>query len=167
MENVVQLTASGDYVSLPDEEHYRIYFDQMRRVCEVLRNWSESEIGSSSPEGECIGLFGNRILQSIELLRLKYLVDVDDRMKLDLNESGFPHLNEIVRLENDAEHAEDTLKRIPPRPILIEEALDVVFNENTTPLAMLENLGRRKYLEALLEQEFMGAFCFGEVNGCR
>lgn len=164
MENVVQLTASGDYVSLPDEEHYRIYFDQMRRVCEVLRNWSESEMGSSSPEGECIGFFGNRILQSIELLRLKYLVDVDDRMKLDLNESGFPHLNEIVRLENDAEHAEDTLKRIPPRPILIEEALDVVFNENTTPLAVLENLGRRKYLEALLEQEFMGAFCFGEVK---
>ena len=113
MDTVARMAASGDYVALPDEEHYRIYFDQIRGVCETLQNWAESSMGKASPEGTCVRMFSDQILQSIELLRLKYLVDKRDSLKLDLNESGFPHFNEISKLENDAKNAGERLQSIP------------------------------------------------------
>ena len=44
MDNVASLTASGDYVALPNEEHYRIYFEQIRLVCKVLESWAETKM---------------------------------------------------------------------------------------------------------------------------
>lgn len=164
MDTVACMTASGDYVALPDEEHYRRYFDQTRRVCEVLQNWAESRAGKSSPEGVCLRMFNERILQSIELLRLKYLAEKRESLKLDLNESGFPHFNEIVKLENDAKNAATKLLSIPPRAMATEDALDRIFETLKIPKRELQQLGRRAYLEILAEANFMGAFSFGGIK---
>ncbi len=164
MDTVARMAASGDYVALPDEEHYRIYFDQIRGVCETLQNWAESSMGKASPEGTCVRMFSDQILQSIELLRLKYLVDKRDSLKLDLNESGFPHFNEISKLENDAKNAGERLQSIPLHVMATEDALDRLFESHTVPKKELRQLGRRAYLDALADSEFMGAFSFAGIK---
>ena len=158
------MTASGDYVALPDEDHYRKYFDQIQQVCGILQNWADSNMGKTSPEGTCIRMFGDRILRSIELLRLKYLAEKREGLKLDLNASGFPHFNEIAKLENDAKNAVHKLQSIPPRAMATEDALDRLFETRTIPKRELNQLGRRTYLEALGESDFMGAFSFGRAE---
>lgn len=164
MDNVASLTASGDYVALPNEEHYRIYFAQIQRVCKVLESWAETKMGDDSPEAECVAAFGAKILQSIELLRLKYLAAGSETLKLDLNESGFPHFNEIVKLENDAEHAAKTLLLIPPRAMATEDALNQIFETGEVPGEHLAHLARRHFLEAFEKADFLRAFSFGEIK---
>jgi len=164
MDNVASLTASGDYVALPNEEHYRIYFAQIRQVCKVLESWAETKMGEDSPEAECVAAFGAKILQSIELLRLKYLAVGNETLKLDLNESGFPHFNEIVKLENDAKHAAKALRSVPPRAMATEDALTQIFETGEVPDEHLGHLARRHFLEAFEKAEFLRAFSFGEIK---
>ena len=164
MDLITRMTASGDYVSLPHHDAYAVCFNQIARVCSIIQKWAEPRVGSKSPEAATLKLFQHRILQSFELLRLKCLNDPEHTMKLDLNRSGFPHFNELQKLVSDRERAEEMLLELPPRTMLVEQSLDELFRRQAPPEEYLSVLGRRMYLEKLLESDFLGPYRFGGLH---
>ncbi|WOO41694.1 hypothetical protein [Rubellicoccus peritrichatus] len=159
-----QQAASGDYVELPHKDAYATYFNQLVRVFTVLEAWVEEELGTLSPEVTALHMNLQRIHQSTELLRLKYLYEPTHSLRLDLNESGFPHFNELQRMVGDFINAEEYLRELPPELLAIEQTLDELFDTNEQPQRGLQLLGRRHYLERLLKADFMGPFRFGGVR---
>ena len=54
------------------------------------------------------------LLYSIEAMRVKYMYDEEDNMKVDLTESGFPNYLEFRYLFNDLELRDDYLQKLTP-----------------------------------------------------
>ncbi|MGJ8654171.1 MAG: hypothetical protein ACSHX8_12935 [Opitutaceae bacterium] len=164
MDLLAQQTASGDYVELPHKDAYATYFNLLARVFSVLETWVEGQVGKLSPELQVLQMNLHRIHQSTELLRLKYLYEPTHTLRLDLNESGFPHYNELQRMVGDYVNAEEYLRELPPAMLAIEQTLDELFDTRQRPDEGLQVLGRRHYLKALLNADFMGPFRFGGVQ---
>ncbi|WP_242204554.1 hypothetical protein [Aestuariivivens insulae] len=68
------------------------------------------------------------LLYSIEAMRIKYMYDEEDNMKVDLTDSGFPNYLEFRYLFNDLELREDYLQKLTPIETLKEEFLDTLMH---------------------------------------
>lgn len=163
-DSISQQVASGDYISLPHKDAYATYFNQLGRVFNVLEAWVESQLGKLSPELRVLKMNLKRIHQSTELLRLKYLHEPTHTLRLDLNESGFPHFNELQRMVGDFLNSEEYLQELPPAVLAIEQALDELFDKREKPVDGLQVMGRRQYLKRLRNADFLGPFRFGGVS---
>lgn len=164
VDTISQQAASGDYVELPHKDAYATYFNQLGRVFTVLESWVEGQLGKLSPELSVLKMNLQRIHQSTELLRLKYLHEPTHSLRLDLNESGFPHFNELQRMVGDFLNAEEYLRELPPVVLAIEQTLDELFETQQKPVAGLQVMGRRHYLKRLMNADFMGPYRFGGVR---
>ncbi|MGJ8638463.1 MAG: hypothetical protein ACSHYA_03645 [Opitutaceae bacterium] len=164
MSSIAEQIASGDYVELSHKDAYATYFNQLGRVFTVLETWVASQLGALSPEVTVLHMYLQRIHQSTELLRLKYLHEPTHSLRLDLNESGFPHYNELLRMVGDFHSAEEHLQELPPELMAVEQTLDEIFETLERPTTGLQLLGRRHYLNRLLTADFMGPFRFGGVK---
>jgi hypothetical protein len=163
-DTISQQVASGDYVELPHKDAYATYFNQLGRVFHVLEAWVASELGKLSPELKVLKMNLHRIHESTELLRLKYLHEPTHSLRLDLNESGFPHFNELQRMVGDYVNAQEYLAELPPVVLAIEQTLDELFKTQQKPVEGLQIMGRRQYLKRLMHSDFLGPFRFGGVH---
>lgn len=69
------------------------------------------------------------LLYSIEAMRVKYMYDDEDRMKIDLTDSGFPNYLEFRYLFNDLGLREAYLNKLTPIEALQEEFLDTLLRK--------------------------------------
>ena len=69
------------------------------------------------------------LLYSIEAMRIKYMYDDEDNMKVDLTDSGFPNYLEFRYLFNDLELREEYLDKLTPIETLKEEFLDTLLRK--------------------------------------
>ncbi len=69
------------------------------------------------------------LLYSIEAMRIKYMYDEEDNMKIDLTESGFPNYLEFRYLFNDLALRNEYLDKLTPREVLKEEFLDTLMRK--------------------------------------
>ncbi|MBT8273131.1 MAG: hypothetical protein KJO77_04955 [Bacteroidia bacterium] len=69
------------------------------------------------------------LLYSIEAMRVKYMYDDEDNMKIDLTDSGFPNYLEFRYLFNDLELREQYIQKLPPVDNLKEEILDTLLRQ--------------------------------------
>ena len=69
------------------------------------------------------------LLYSIEAMRVKYMYDEEDNMKIDLTDSGFPNYLEFRYLFNDLELRNQYLEKLTPIPELQEEFLDTLMRK--------------------------------------
>ena len=81
------------------------------------------------------------LLYSIEAMRVKYMYDEEDNMKIDLTESGFPNYLEFRYLFNDLELRDQYMQKLPPVDDLKDEFLDVLLRQK-------KNISRRKLFQA-------------------
>ena len=72
------------------------------------------------------------LLYSIEAMRIKYMYDEEDNMKVDLTDSGFPNYLEFRYLFNDLELREDYLGKLTPIATLKEEFLETLMHKKET-----------------------------------
>lgn len=156
-----KLAEKGDYVSLPGEQEYNLYFEQMRQVFTVLDSWCEQQAKGGKEESLMLKLFLERMLTTIELLRERQRFRPECNLKLDLNESGFPHQSTLAELNVDYRRANDRLSDIPSIANLKEDALDSLFKNKESPIRELSQMAERNYFEALRGADFMGPFRFG------
>ena len=73
--------------------------------------------------------YSDLLLYSIEAMRVKYMYDDEDNMKVDLTDSGFPNYLEFRYLFNDLELREDYLGRLTNVDDLKEEFLDTLIRK--------------------------------------
>ena len=81
------------------------------------------------------------LLYSIEAMRVKYMYDEEDNMKVDLTDSGFPNYLEFRYLFNDLELREDYLGKLTDVATLKEEFLDTLLRKK-------EPIAKRKLFQA-------------------
>lgn len=81
------------------------------------------------------------LLYSIEAMRIKYMYDDEDHMKIDLTESGFPNYLEFRYLFNDLELREHYVKKLKDVSVLQDEFLDILLRKK-------QAVGQRKLFEA-------------------
>lgn len=69
------------------------------------------------------------LLYSIEAMRIKYMYDEEDNMKVDLTHSGFPNYLEFRYLFNDLELRDDYLGKLTPISTLKEDFLQTLMHK--------------------------------------
>ncbi len=159
-----KLAASGDFVSLPGDDDYQLYFEQLKRVFEVLDNWCAIQGEGGNEESRVLRLFLSRMLTSVELLRERQRFRPDRNLKIDLNESGLPHFIGLEELNTDLRNCEDRLKALPSMASLKEAALNRIFESPEEPSELLSIMAERRYMEKLLRSDFLGPFRFGGIQ---
>jgi hypothetical protein len=73
--------------------------------------------------------YSDLLLYSIEAMRIKYMYDEEDNMKVDLTDSGFPNYLEFRYLYNDLELRKEYLNKLADTSSLKEEFLDTLFRK--------------------------------------
>ncbi|MEN8885119.1 MAG: hypothetical protein ABF246_01895, partial [Winogradskyella sp.] len=81
------------------------------------------------------------LLYSIETMRVKYMYDDEENMKVDLTDSSFPNYLEFRYLFNDLELRENYLGKLTDVNTLKEEFLDTLMRKK-------EPIAKRKLFEA-------------------
>ena len=69
------------------------------------------------------------LLYSVEAMRVKYMYDDEDNMKIDLTDSGFPNYLEFRYLFNDLALREEYLNKLTSIEVLQEEFLDTLMRK--------------------------------------
>ncbi|NNE31653.1 MAG: hypothetical protein HKN40_04720 [Winogradskyella sp.] len=85
--------------------------------------------------------YSDLLLYSIEAMRVKYMYDDEENMKVDLTDSSFPNYLEFRYLFNDLELREDYLEKLTDTDTLKEEFLDTLMRKK-------EPVAKRKLFQA-------------------
>nr|WP_321245527.1 hypothetical protein [uncultured Psychroserpens sp.] len=85
--------------------------------------------------------YSDLLLYSIEAMRVKYMYDDEENMKVDLTDSGFPNYLEFRYLFNDLELRDDYLGRLTNVDVLKDEFLDTLLRKK-------EPITKRKLFQA-------------------
>lgn len=73
--------------------------------------------------------YSDLLLYSIEAMRIKYMYDEEDNMKVDLTDSGFPNYLEFRFLYNDLELRKEYLDKLVDTNALKEQFLDTLLRK--------------------------------------
>ena len=85
--------------------------------------------------------YSDLLLYSIEAMRVKYMYDDEENMKVDLTDSGFPNYLEFRYLFNALELRDDYLGRLTNVDVLKDEFLDTLLRKK-------EPITKRKLFQA-------------------
>ena len=85
--------------------------------------------------------YSDLLLYSIEAMRVKYMYDDEENMKVDLTDSGFPNYLEFRYLFNDLELREEYLGKLTNTEDLKDEFLDTLMRKK-------EPISKRKLFQA-------------------
>lgn len=163
--NGASLIDERDFATLHDDAGYSRYFTQLSCVCRRLMGCYGRGVEAKSHEAAVVNSYLQRLLATVQALRLKYTYCAGDthRLWIDLTESGFPNAQEISQLEVDLQSRERRLVDLPPKAALTAALLDHLFRAQTDSRKLLQQLGERACLEMLDAAELVLPFTPGEL----
>ncbi len=123
------ITTPLDNAVLDTKEQYAFYFKIVKHAFNQLVDSLHKHDICNEQELVFFKQYSELLIYSIEALRVKYLFDDEDKMKIDLTESGFPNYIEFRYLINDLSLKNDYLKKLPEVYNLKEEFLETLFKE--------------------------------------
>ncbi len=130
-----------DSAILNTKEQYSFYFKIVKHAFEEL---IESLLNSNicnEKETIFIKQYTELLIYSIEALRVKYLFNDEEKMKIDLTESGFPNYMEFRYLVNDLSLKYEFLGKLPKVETLKSDFLETLFKHK-------ENINKTKLHQA-------------------
>lgn len=130
-----------DSAILDSKEQYVFYHKMIDfTLKELLYAVQEKQI-LSQQEVLLFKQYSDLLLYSIEAMRVKYMYDEEENMKVDLTDSGFPNYLEFRYLFNDLELREEYLGKLTNTEELKEEFLDTLMRKK-------EQIAKRKLFQA-------------------
>ncbi|AUC86545.1 hypothetical protein CW731_15205 [Polaribacter sp. ALD11] len=124
------ITTPLDSALLDSKEQYIFYHKMVDFVLKELIVSVQQEKLCTQQELLIFKQYSDLLLYSIEAMRIKYMYDEEDNMKVDLTDSGFPNYLEFRFLYNDLE--------------LRNEYIDKLTNVEALKAEFLETLLRKK-----------------------
>lgn len=118
-----------DSAILDSKEQYIFYHKMVDFVLKELIVNIQRQNLCSSQELVIFKQYTDLLLYSIEAMRVKYMYDEDDNMKIDLTESGFPNYLEFRYLYNDLELKKEYISQLENIEDLKEEFLDSLLRK--------------------------------------
>jgi len=118
-----------DSAVLDTKKQYAFYFKIVKHAFnQVIKVLKDKEI-LTEQETVYFKQYTELLLYSLEALRVKYLFDEDEKMRIDLTESGFPNYMEFRYLVNDLNLRKEFLHKLPKVAELKEEFLTTLFEK--------------------------------------
>ena len=118
-----------DSAILDSKEQYEFYHKMVDFVLkELIVRIQQNEI-CSRQEIIFFNQYNDLLLYSIEAMRIKYMYDEEDNMKVDLTDSGFPNYLEFRYLFNDLSLRDNYIKKLTDVSVLQEEFLDILVRK--------------------------------------
>ena len=121
------ITTPLDSAVLNSKEQYVFYHKMVDFVLKELLVSIQQEKLCTQQELLIFKQYTDLLLYSIEAMRIKYMYDQEDNMKIDLTESGFPNYLEFRFLYNDLELKNEFISKLTNTEILKQEFLDTLL----------------------------------------
>ncbi len=153
-----------DSVRFETTDQYIEYFDFIKNAFNRLIESLKSRSADNPIEIAILKDFLQKYLNTVEILRLKYLFDSDNKMAIDLTDSSFPNYLELRKLDSEKEKAKTVLSKLASKDSLKQEVLDYMFERKAQPLHLLKKLGKITYHEALQNEPHMGLYNPGSMH---
>jgi hypothetical protein len=123
------ITTPLDSALLDSKEQYVFYHKMVDFVLKELIVSVQQEKLCTQKELQLFKQYSDLLLYSIEAMRIKYMYDEEDNMKVDLTDSGFPNYLEFRFLYNDLELRNEHLDHLKDVNILKTEFLDTLLQK--------------------------------------
>ena len=107
--------------------------------------------------------FLKKLSYTFELLRIKYLFNPSDRLKIDKSDSGFVNFYEISQLETDLLRKKDKAVFQDKGYVLKERILSHLLEKQTDPEELLAEMATNAYQKGLLRENLFLFFNEGEL----
>jgi hypothetical protein len=138
---------------LVDNHAYAQYFTYCMSVFErVLEAYNLDDEGNRD-DIKLLHTFLQRLLNSIDCFRLKYLFEKDAQMKIDQSDSSFPNNIEFMYLSNDVSNRDEKLAKLSSRQLLQKQIISWIYERKEQPTGLQHELAFRIYLEQLQQPE--------------
>ena len=118
-----------DSAYLDSKEHYVFYHQMIDFALKELIVAVQEQQLCNKDEVTLFKQYCDLLLYSIEAMRVKYMYDDEDNMKVDVTDSGFPNYLEFRYLFNDLELREEYLGKLTNVSTLQEEFLDSLLRK--------------------------------------
>ncbi|HMC01501.1 MAG TPA: hypothetical protein VKN14_10750 [Flavobacteriaceae bacterium] len=118
-----------DSAQLDSKEHYVFYHKMVDFALKELVVSVQREDLCNEQEVTFFKQYCDLLLYSIEAMRIKYMFDEEENMKIDLTDSGFPNYLEFRYLFNDLSLREDYLNKLTDIEVLKEEFLNTLLHK--------------------------------------
>ncbi|WP_418604046.1 hypothetical protein [Hwangdonia sp.] len=118
-----------DSAVLDSKEHYVFYHKMVDFAFKELIVAVQRQRICNDVEVQLFKQYCDLLLYSIEAMRIKYMYDDEDNMKVDLTYSGFPNYLEFRYLFNDLELRDEYLGKLTPIDTIKEEFLDTLMRK--------------------------------------
>ncbi|QTD38170.1 hypothetical protein JL193_02365 [Polaribacter batillariae] len=123
------ITTPLDSALLDSKEQYVFYHKMVDFVLKELIVSIQQEKLCSQQELLIFKQYSDLLLYSIEAMRIKYMYDEEDNMKVDLTDSGFPNYLEFRFLYNDLALKNEYIHKLTDIDSLKEEFLDTLLKK--------------------------------------
>ena len=123
------ITTPLDSALLDSKEQYVFYHKMVDFVLKELIVSVQQEKLCTHQELLLFKQYSDLLLYSIEAMRIKYMYDEEDNMKVDLTDSGFPNYLEFRFLYNDLELKNDYVDNLKDVETLKAEFLNTLLHQ--------------------------------------
>ncbi len=153
-----------DSAELDSKEQYVFYHKMVDfTLKELIVNVQRQQI-CSEKEVVFFKQYSDLLLYSIEAMRIKYMYDEEDNMKIDLTDSGFPNYLEFRYLFNDLSLRADYLDKLIPEDVLKEEFLDTLMRKKEpVKKSKLFQAASIVYYKSVQQQFIFNRFVQGKI----
>ncbi len=118
-----------DSAVLETKKQYAFYFKLVKHAFSELIQKLKNKNILNEQEIVYFKQYSELLLYSLEALRVKYLFDEEEKMRIDLTESGFPNYMEFRYLVNDLNLRKEFLHKLPKVEDLKKEFLETLFSK--------------------------------------
>lgn len=118
-----------DSAILDSKEQYVFYHKMIDFAFKELIVAVQRQKLCNNQEVQLFKQYCDLLLYSVEAMRIKYMYDDEDNMKVDLTHSGFPNYLEFRYLFNDLELRDEYLGKLTPISTLKEEFLQTLMHK--------------------------------------
>ena len=125
--SINQIVTPLDSAVLETKEQYVVYFKIVKDAFAKAVYHLEEEAICTPAETTYIKQYCDLLIYTLEAFRIKYLFGDEEKMKVDLTESGFPSYSEFRYLVNDMELKQDHIDKLPKLDALKNEFLETLL----------------------------------------
>ncbi len=162
--SINQIVTPLDSAVLETKEQYRVYFKIVTHAFdELVLKMAEQQI-CTPLEAKFVKQYCELLTYSLEAFRVKYLYDEDEKMRIDLTESGFPNYLEFRYLYNDLELKHDHITKLPKAAALKSEFLETLLkNKQAVSERKLQQAASIIYYSSVQPEFIFKKFVQGKI----
>ncbi|MEM7185896.1 MAG: hypothetical protein AAF466_04485 [Bacteroidota bacterium] len=162
--SINQIVTPLDSAVLENKEQYSVYFKVVKHAFgEMVKNMEVYDI-CNTLELSFLKQYCELLMYSLEAFRVKYLFDEEEKMRIDLTESGFPNYLEFRYLINDLALRNEHISKLPDPESLKEEFLETLL-KHKEPISKrrLEQAGSIVYYTSVEKNFIFRRFVQGKI----